>query len=119
VLVASDRDTVWRGPTMLRVGQNVLALEEPVADVLAELEAVPDEALPDSGAPPLPVEPGASPAPIASPTPDRAVALQAAPERPPSRSRRSRWSGADVAVVVAAISILVLSAAGLYWLLRG
>ena len=39
----------------------------------------------------------------------------------PSRGARARggWSGADVAVVVAALCIMALSAAGLYWLLRG
>jgi pSer/pThr/pTyr-binding forkhead associated (FHA) protein len=110
--VPIDRDVVWRAPTMIRIGQAVLALEEPVAVALAELEAAPDEALPSEGAPPPP--------PAQFPTPKVAAPL-ATPVRQsePRRVRRNRWSGADAAVAVAAASIIALSAAGLYWLLRG
>jgi pSer/pThr/pTyr-binding forkhead associated (FHA) protein len=118
--VPTDRDITWRAPTMLRIGQAVLALEEPVAIALAELEAAPDEALPAEGARPPPPRPGAlgtaeaasrAAAPLAAPLP--------APDPGRLRSRRRAWSGADAAVVIAAASIMALSAAGLYWLLRG
>ena len=35
-----------------------------------------------------------------------------------SRPGRPRWSGTDFAVVVAALGVIALSVAGLYWLLR-
>ncbi len=117
--VPTDRDVVWRGPTMLRVGQAVLALEEPVAIALAELEAAEDEALPAEGARPPP-PPVSSPSSQGVPSPAAPVAapvLPPAPGRSPARLRS--WSGADAAVVIAAASIIALSAAGLYWLLRG
>jgi pSer/pThr/pTyr-binding forkhead associated (FHA) protein len=116
--VPTDRDIVWRAPAMLRIGQAVLALEEPVAIALAELEAAPDEALPPEARPP------SFPVPLQTPqeTPTAAAPL-ATPPLPSSSvrspSRRSTWSGADAAVVIAAASIIALSAAGLYWLLRG
>jgi hypothetical protein len=117
--VPADRDVVWRAPTMIRIGQAVLALEEPVAMALAELEAAPDEALPAEGARPPPPSVHArtlegmatTAAPLAAPVP--------APEPPRRYVRQRTWSGADAAVVVAAASIMALSAAGLYWLLRG
>jgi pSer/pThr/pTyr-binding forkhead associated (FHA) protein len=122
--LARERDVVWRGPTMLRVGQNVMAIEEPVVEVLAELESSPDEALPSDGAPP-PL-PAAALLPMATPV---LAARSAAgpPAEPPSsarprlgpKPRRGAWSGADIAVVIVALSIILLSAAGLYWLLRG
>jgi pSer/pThr/pTyr-binding forkhead associated (FHA) protein len=125
------RDAVWRGPLMLRVGQNVLSLEEPVAEALAELESASDEPLPDEGAPPPP-HPCAAPVPVPElepvpglglPTSSAAAPLAEPPGGPrslqPARARRVTWSGADLAVVVAAVSIIALSAAGLYWLLRG
>jgi pSer/pThr/pTyr-binding forkhead associated (FHA) protein len=126
--LAPDRDTHWRSPTMLRVGQNVMALEEPIAEALAELEAAPDEALPETGAPPPPpasyvtgaeriasagqAGSGSAAAPVAEPP-------SPSPRRRSDKPRRRSWSGADLAVVIAAMSIIALSAAGLYWLLRG
>ena len=115
-----DRDTPWRAPTMLRMGKTVIALDEPVAEALAELESAPDDVLPDEGAPPPPRSSVPGPVPVAS----GAAAPMVAPPAPslrPSRGARGRggWSGADVAVVVAALCIMALSAAGLYWLLRG
>jgi pSer/pThr/pTyr-binding forkhead associated (FHA) protein len=132
--VPRERDVVWRGATMLRVGQNVLALEEPVAAALAELESAPDEALPEEGAPPPPPSSVSARAPPGVlPTSAAAAPLVEAPlpagtrlssngtgaESRRRRSTRRAWSGADLAVVVAAVSIIALSAAGLYWLLRG
>ncbi len=112
--VPTDRDVVWRAPTMIRICHAVLNLEEPVAQALAELEAAPDEALSEQGAPPsLPlavVRPARSGLEVASPL---------TPESPPRSVRRRAWSGADAAVVVVATSIIAASAAGLYWLLRG
>jgi pSer/pThr/pTyr-binding forkhead associated (FHA) protein len=123
----SDRDVAWRAPLMLRVGQNVMAIEEPVAEVLAELESAPDEALPIEGAPPPPPPIGSSLAAASAADGAEAARPVAAPLLELAASRRDvdpkstshGWSGTDVAVVITAVSIIVLSAAGLYWLLRG
>lgn len=114
----ADRDIVWRRPAMLRVGRSVLALAEPVAEALAELEAAVDEALPEGGSPPPPSSHGprslgvgaAGAAPIAEVPPPVAVA--------PAR-RRSDWSTTDIAVGGAALLVIILSAGGLYWLFHG
>jgi hypothetical protein len=135
-----DRDVVWKGQAVIRIGATVLALDEPVAAALAELEQAEDEpvALGDASLPPATSEraergeaaaAGASAAPAkaeegeapAKPATVAPVAeLRAAADASASlaRARRRRWSGADFAVVVAALGVIALSAAGLYWLLR-
>ncbi len=106
--VPSDRFVPWRRPAMLRVGTSVLALDEPVADALAELESAPDEPLPE---------------PQLAPEPPPLAAGIAAPATPstPSRSKRAdpgAWTLTDLAVACAALVVITLSALGLYWLLR-
>jgi len=114
------RDTVWRAALVLRVGKTVLALEEPVAEALAELESAPDEALPTEGAP-------SPPPPLAAPPPREEAPTSAARQAPianvapralPPR-KKPTWSVTDVLVMLAALSVLGLSIAGLVWLLRG
>jgi len=118
--LSPDRDTAWRAPAVLRLGKTAVALVEPVAEALAELESAPDDVLPDEGAPPPPPRRSLpAPAPAAAPAPGHSAAPPSPPPPVPSANRRHRWSGADLAVVVAALSIIALSAAGLYWLLRG
>jgi pSer/pThr/pTyr-binding forkhead associated (FHA) protein len=121
--LATDRDVVWRRPTMLRVGRTVLALTEPVADALAELEGSADEALPEGGEPPPPPPSSHAPAP---PSLSGGARTGAAPlaEAPPAfvpkpTPRGSGWSATDMIVGGAAVLVIALSAAGLYWLLKG
>jgi pSer/pThr/pTyr-binding forkhead associated (FHA) protein len=118
----TDRDVVWRRPAMVRVGRTVLALAEPVADALAELEAAADEALPEDGAPPPPPpSSGASPPPSHGLGPGNVAPLVEMPAVP--RRRRAQeargWSVTDVVVAGAAVLVMALSAGGLYWLLHG
>jgi pSer/pThr/pTyr-binding forkhead associated (FHA) protein len=117
--IPTDRDVAWRTPTMIRLGMTVLTLDEPVARALAELEAAPDDALPAEGGvpPPAPTPVHTPPASLGAGAPLAEVVSSAEPR--PLGVRRAAWSGADAAVVVAAASIIALSAAGLYWLLRG
>lgn len=125
VPLASDCDTPWRGNVTLRIGASLLAIDEPVAAALAELEQADDERIavdeeplpPTSAAVPAvaaaAVEPNVLKPPVESPTPsDPPVSPEV------RKSARRRWSGMDVAVVVAAIGVIALSAAGLYWLLH-
>jgi pSer/pThr/pTyr-binding forkhead associated (FHA) protein len=113
VPLPSERDTPWRPAVMMRVGRNVFALVEPVVNALAELEDAPDEPLAPEEAPLEP--PGATPPVQPSPS---------APDAPVARTPRARpkkgasWTAADVLVMLAALSVLALSIAGLVWLLR-
>jgi pSer/pThr/pTyr-binding forkhead associated (FHA) protein len=128
-LLASDRDVVWKGTVMLRIAHTVLALEEPVALALGELESAADEPIADADVPPEPppLSTGAPPGASPEAPPPASVAGNAAPiaedpknERaaPPIR-QRSGWSATDAAVVLAAVTVIVLSVAGLVWLLKG
>lgn len=125
------RDVAWRSTLMLRAGRTVLALEEPVALALAELEAGADEPVAAEDVPPPPppsaaklpqedlLAPPASEATNA-PAHDAPIARVDNTTSPPAmrRKRKSAWSTTDLAVVLAAVAIIALSAAGLYWLLR-
>lgn len=128
-----DRDVVWRPPTMVRIGQSVLALDEPVSVALAELEAAADEIVPDAAAPPpppssvivAPSAPGSAAPPSAASPPESRMAAPAPIAEVGSRTattvvRRPRrvWTAADVMVVTIAVAVIGASVAGLVWVLR-
>jgi pSer/pThr/pTyr-binding forkhead associated (FHA) protein len=129
--LARGRDVVWRSPTMLRLAGTVLALDEPVALALSELESGADEALKPGEAPKEPtpsVRPkeGTDPGgPQAAPEPGPAAPMADVPElrqttQPAARGRKKGGvSPTDALVVVAAIFVIAISAAALIWLLRG
>jgi pSer/pThr/pTyr-binding forkhead associated (FHA) protein len=126
VPLAQDRDVSWRGQAVVRIGSTVLALDEPVALAMAELEQAGDEPLPPGDGPPPPAsseqsKAQASAAAVADgevhPSPAAIVELPDPVARTSGRTAR-KWSGTDIAVVAAALGVIVLSAAGLYWLLR-
>jgi hypothetical protein len=110
---------------MIKLGRTVLALQEPVADALAEIEGAADEVLPpdEDPSPPTPLSEdveGEPPAPAAAdplPGPGAVAAVVRAPSVRPAAA--PRWSGADRLVMAAAVGLLALSLAGLVWLLRG
>jgi pSer/pThr/pTyr-binding forkhead associated (FHA) protein len=120
----SDQRVKWRPPQMLKVGRTVLALSEPVADALAEIEGADEEQL-DPG------EVGAAPEPPSSQLAPNGVAssglLGTAPgaslaeaEAETGRLRpRGAWSFVDLLVMGAALGVLALSLIGIFWLLRG
>jgi pSer/pThr/pTyr-binding forkhead associated (FHA) protein len=124
-----DRDVLWRPAYMMKVGRTVLALEEPLGDALAHIEAVPDEALPSEDIatpPPEDPAPGGVPGHGASADfvppeggPSASLAAVPAASAPVEGRRRSGWSATDVFVMAAALAVLALSLAGLVWLLRG
>ena len=120
-----ERDTVWRPPTMARIGRSVLALDEPVSLALAELEAADDEPVSEAEAPPppdLPPAPAPPPAPEsqrleAAPAPIAEVAAQR--NAPTYVKKRKRvWTAADILVVTIAVAVISTSLAGLVWVLR-
>jgi pSer/pThr/pTyr-binding forkhead associated (FHA) protein len=121
-----DREVPWRPTMMVRVGRTVLALDEPVARALAEIEDAPDEPTDDAPPPPAAPAPPAPTAPAAeSAAEERSVAeisaLEASEEleRSNKKRRASGWSVTDLLVMAAAVTVLALSLAGLVWLLRG
>jgi pSer/pThr/pTyr-binding forkhead associated (FHA) protein len=132
VRLDGEQDIEWQSPIMLRVGRTVLALERPVHDALALLEAAPDEplhALDDVGSetsqPPIGDGPPGERAPdvtsLASETvaaaPIAVIPGAASPARAPA-ARPGRWSLFDILVVLASLTVLALSLLGLVWLLR-
>jgi pSer/pThr/pTyr-binding forkhead associated (FHA) protein len=119
----SDRDVVWRPTVMVRVGNTVLALEEPVGSALAELETAADEPLAPEDAP---AQPPSSPQPSSQAgTAHMLVDVHeygqehGGPGVTVGRRKRPGWTGTDLLVMLAALSVLALSIAGLVWLLRG
>jgi len=119
--VAQDRDVPWKPGTVLQIGHTAIALQEPVGETLAEIEAAPDEPLaPEDPVAPPPGAPPPEPR-VLDPSPPSAAPLAAVPEAPARASPRARsgWTPTDLMVMAAAIGVLALSIAGLYWLLRG
>jgi pSer/pThr/pTyr-binding forkhead associated (FHA) protein len=110
--ISPDRDVPWRGTLPLRMGRTVLALEEPVALALQELEAAPDEAMPDA---PPPKAATPSVAPFPQPLPPQA----GAGGKKKKGVKGGSWTAADVIVLVASIVVLALSIAGFMWLIKG
>jgi len=141
--IPPDRDVPWRAPTMARLGLTVLALDEPVMAILAELELAADEAMREEDVPPEPTAEAAEAAEAADPDspqegsressrdgtaaadPPAAAApdglVPEAPSRRPSQSpgaRRRGWTVTDVLVVTLALGVMAASIAGLVWVLR-
>lgn len=110
---------IWVPGRILVVAGNQLRLAHVAADALAELERSPDERMAASEVvepPPAPEEPEA---PEPSETPPPEVALTARPVRaaPLAEPEERGWGWTDGAVLVAALGVLALSVAGLFWLL--
>ncbi len=98
--VAQGRDVPWRAQDVIRLGGTVIALEEPVASALAELERAPDEPLSEEEAPPPPPDEASTTAgtAIAAPSPGEARAPAAAVRERTVRThpRRKAWTPTDL-----------------------
>ena len=133
-LLEPGKDVVWRPALVLRVSRTVLALEEPVSAALQELERADDEPLAPEEVPASPPPPSRSS--VAPPASSRSLDAARDSERaepgssapiahvrpsaaPPPVRKGAGWSVTDVLVMLAALSVLALSVAGLVWLLRG
>ena len=121
-----ERDIPWRAATMARIGASVIALEEPVSAVLAELESAADEAMKEEDAPPAPNAPDPDPPPAetpAAPPPPQPVVSAPIAElvtsaQPMARPKKRAWTMTDIFVVLFAIAVIGASLAGLVWVLR-
>ncbi len=117
----AGRDVPWRASLMIRVGASVLALEEPVADALGELEIAADESVPaeEEIAPPPPSHAAAEAPPSAR---GGAAPIAKLEQKPvtytPKKKKKRGPTPADLIVMAAAIAIIGLSIAGLVWLLK-
>ncbi|CAN5318987.1 hypothetical protein BH09MYX1_BH09MYX1_04900 [soil metagenome] len=124
--LTKGRDVPWKSSVVARVGASVLALEEPVAIALAELEAAPEEPVPAADIPPAPMSQKEMAAPPAPPPSARGAeapianvsAAMAGSTTVPVRKKTTRVSQTDVFIAVAAIVVLALSIAGLFWVLK-
>jgi pSer/pThr/pTyr-binding forkhead associated (FHA) protein len=128
VRIPADRDTPWKGTSMLRIGKTVLALEEPAQLALEQLEAAADEIIPASEKLPEAPPPSAKPEPVQEePKPASRRQPGAAPiaqvgdvvTKNTTTSSARRVSGTDVAVGLVALLVIGLSIAGMVWLLKG
>jgi len=111
-----QRDTAWRSPTLLRLGRTVLALDEPVARALAELEREPDRAMSDEDQTDAAAELAheevvPAPAPVEPPRTSKSPVSIKIPDK------RS-WTVTDAFVLLASVFVIAASAAALIWVLR-
>ena len=101
--------TLWRRAQALAVGRSVLALIEPLSDALAELEALPDEALEPQSPPSLGLA-------LADLPPTRSAKnVRKVDER---RRSNTRWSAAEIGIALLGLIVLGVSAGGIWWLMR-
>lgn len=125
--LTKGRDVPWKSTVVVRIGASVLALEEPVAAALAELEAAPEEPVPAEDVPPAPKSQKEMAAPPPPPQSARGAeapianvsAALASSTTVPTRKKKSSVSQTDVLIAAAAIIVLALSIAGLVWVLKG
>jgi hypothetical protein len=116
VRLPDDREVAWRPNLMMKIGRSVLALEEPLADALADLEDAADERL---SSPEMTLQPRADPEHVVGPTDGESSALGSGGAVRTAVRGSTAWSTADVVVMAAAIGVLALSLAVLVWLLKG
>lgn len=119
------RPTKWKGQE-LTLGHTTLQLDDPLAQVLGEIEASPDEVVDESVEPPPALAeeeetPGAEldPAPARAPSAAGQAPIADAPKRSRAKAKavkRSSWTTVDLLVAGLAIVVLALSIAGITWL---
>lgn len=125
--IPTGRDVAWKPSAMVRVGATVLALDEPVAAALGDLESAADEKM-RAGDTPEPPPPSKA-AKSVTKEPDAPPRSQRGAEAPiarvdkslvtvSTRARPPRIKMADVAIIGSALAIIALSIAALVWVLK-
>jgi pSer/pThr/pTyr-binding forkhead associated (FHA) protein len=127
---------LWKQGLELRVGSNTFVFRYPALDALGDLERAADEKIradeaippPEASIPPpsvsgsMKAKSGARSAPHTeggAPVEIGGAPIAELPRRPGTERRSSGWNRTDFLVVLLALGMLAVSAAGLYWLLRG
>jgi pSer/pThr/pTyr-binding forkhead associated (FHA) protein len=123
-----DQETLWPKGAVLEIGADQILLMDPVGEALAELERAADEVMPADEEVPIPSTrsvkiPAVSPPPATSNRPPAPATRASTPDhrssqRPP-KDPPGAVTRADIFVALLALSVLALSAFGLYWLLGG
>lgn len=117
--VPTGRDAPWRKDAMIRVGATVLALDEPVASALGELEAVADEKMTPGETPePPPSSQRPSEAPPRSERGAEAPIARVEKSLVTVSTRGPKIKAADVAIIGSALALIALSIAALVWVLK-
>ncbi|HEY1954250.1 MAG TPA: FHA domain-containing protein [Polyangiaceae bacterium] len=118
--ISTGRDMPWRKDAMVRVGGTVLALDEPVASALGELESAADVKMAPGETPePPPPSSGAH-----DPGPPRSQRGAEAPIARVDKSlvtvstRGPRIKPVDIAIIGSALALIALSIAALVWVLK-
>ena len=119
--LTAQQETVWKAGDDLVVGANTLRYEDPLASALEELERAADEAISPKDA----IEPPSSEAAERLASADGEAPAVA--KKPASRAERSplpapavrvsepRWTPTDYLVAALALTILLTSLLGLFW----
>jgi pSer/pThr/pTyr-binding forkhead associated (FHA) protein len=114
VPLESEKDTVWAVDVTLSIGSDVFNYTDPVREALRELEHAPDEPLSAAQIADAQMS-AAAPASSSEPTPT--------PSAPPRSIRPAQrrltatgWGASDFLVALLALTVLAISALGLYWL---
>ncbi len=116
--LAPQRDVVWRSPTLLRLGRTVLALDEPVARALAELEREPDVELSAGDQTEAAAELAHEEVVVGAPAPEDAPKSLTPKTLATKQASKRSWTVTDVFVLLASVFVIAASAAALFWVLR-
>jgi pSer/pThr/pTyr-binding forkhead associated (FHA) protein len=117
-VLARDRDVPWRASALVTLGSTVLALDEPSAAALAQLEQGDDEPIAEGEVEPRPKPLASSEPPASVAAPKAEAPIAELPDGQAAAPREGRWTATDVVVMLAAVAIIALSLAGLVWLLK-
>jgi pSer/pThr/pTyr-binding forkhead associated (FHA) protein len=127
------RPIKWRNQELV-LGNTTLRVEDPLADVMGEIEAAPDDIVSEDESLDPPnavvseedeVQPGNSPLSprtkaVSRPAPANEAPIAKRPTRSKTTSRsRSSWTTVDLLVAALALVVLALSVAGIAWLMSG
>ncbi len=120
--IPTGRDAPWRQSAMVRVGATVLALDEPVAVALGDLETAADEKMTGGDTPPPPQsakEKEPEPPPRSQRGAEAPIArVEKSLITVSTRNRKPRIKMADVAIIGSALAIIAISIAALVWVLK-
>jgi pSer/pThr/pTyr-binding forkhead associated (FHA) protein len=125
-LVGSGRSSEWPAKTMLRLAGSVLALEDPLAELIAELARQPEEIVQepspaavsvDAPAAQGPLSPVAETGDVPAPVPEAPGAAAPIAELPTEEAVRPTSTTSDRLLFAVLAGVVLASIAGLAWIL--
>ena len=117
VKLAPNKETIWARGKLVRLGATELSFDDPVAEALVEIEASSDEKMRDGDAVDPPADDAAQVSP--PPTSGSSAPIARVPRGKPEK-RRADGGFRTADLVIALLSLLVLTASviGIVWLSR-